>query len=66
MIHCCAEALDKGPHITVYWSDMNDFVRVNEGYAGFFADDPPARVAIQTAALRAAVDVELDARVALS
>jgi 2-iminobutanoate/2-iminopropanoate deaminase len=51
--------------LTVYLTDMNDFARVNEAYAGFFGSDPPARVAIGVAALPNGVDVEIDAVVAL-
>ena len=51
---------------TVYLTDMNDFARVNEVYAGFFdGDDPPARVAVAVAALPKGADVEVDAIVAL-
>jgi 2-iminobutanoate/2-iminopropanoate deaminase len=50
---------------TVYLTDMGDFVRVNEVYADFFGDEPPARVAIQAAALPRGADVEIDAIVAL-
>jgi 2-iminobutanoate/2-iminopropanoate deaminase len=50
---------------TVYLTDMNDFARVNEVYAEFFAEDPPARVAIQAAGLPRGADVEIDAVVAL-
>ena len=50
---------------TVYLTDINDFARVNEVYAEFFPGDPPARVAIQAAALPRGADVEIDAIVAL-
>jgi 2-iminobutanoate/2-iminopropanoate deaminase len=50
---------------TVYLTDMNDFARVNEVYAEFFSDEPPARVAIAAAALPKGADVEIDAIVAL-
>ena len=43
---------------------MGDFARVNEVYGEFFGDEPPARVAIQAAALPGA-DVEIDAIVAV-
>ena len=49
----------------VYLSDMGDFARVNEVYGEFFAGEPPARVAIQAAALPRGADVEIDAIVAL-
>jgi 2-iminobutanoate/2-iminopropanoate deaminase len=50
---------------TVYLTDMGDFARVNDVYADFFPEDPPARVAIQAAALPRGADVEIDAIVAL-
>ena len=50
---------------TVYVTDMRDFGRLNEVYAEFFPEDPPARVAIQAAALPRGADVEIDAIVAL-
>jgi 2-iminobutanoate/2-iminopropanoate deaminase len=50
---------------TVYLTDMADFARVNDVYADFFPKDPPARVAIQAAALPRGADVEIDAIVAL-
>jgi 2-iminobutanoate/2-iminopropanoate deaminase len=50
---------------TVYLADINDFARVNEVYAQFFPGDPPARVALQVAALPRGADVEIDAIVAL-
>ena len=51
---------------TVYLTDMNDFVRVNEVYESFFdGAEPPARVAIGVASLPKGADVEIDAIVAL-
>jgi 2-iminobutanoate/2-iminopropanoate deaminase len=49
---------------TVYLTDMGDFARVNEVYAEFFDDQPPARVAVGVAALPRGADVEIDAIVA--
>ena len=51
--------------VTLYLTDMNDFVRVNEVYERFFGDEPPARVAVGVAALPRGADVEIDAVVAL-
>lgn len=65
----CAAAggsLSNAVRCTVYLGDMNDFARVNEVYAEFFAGgDPPARVAIAAAGLPKGADVEIDAIVAL-
>lgn len=46
---------------TVFLADMNDFVAVNEVYATFFDDEPPARSAIQVARLPRDVRVEIEA-----
>ena len=58
-------SLAQAVRCTVYLVDMNDFTRVNEAYAAFFDDEPPARVAIGVAALPKGADVEIDAVVAL-
>jgi 2-iminobutanoate/2-iminopropanoate deaminase len=50
---------------TVYLTDMGDFVAVNEVYAEYFTDEPPARVAVAVAGLPKGADVEIDAIVAL-
>jgi 2-iminobutanoate/2-iminopropanoate deaminase len=58
-------SLSNAVRCTVYLTDMGDFARVNEVYAEFFGDEPPARVAIAAAALPRGADVEIDAIVAL-
>ena len=50
---------------TVYLIDMAAFADVNEVYARFFDDEPPARVAFGVAALPKGAQVEIDAVVAL-
>jgi 2-iminobutanoate/2-iminopropanoate deaminase len=58
-------SLSNAVRCTVYLGDINDFARVNEVYAEFFDDDPPARVAFAAAGLPKGADVEIDAIVAL-
>jgi 2-iminobutanoate/2-iminopropanoate deaminase len=59
-------SLSNAVRCTVYLTDMADFARVNEAYAGFFGEaDPPARVAVAVAGLPKGADVEIDAVVAL-
>ena len=58
-------SLSQAVRCTVYLADMGDFARVNEVYAEFFEEDPPARVAIAAAGLPKGADVEIDAIVAL-
>ena len=52
--------------LTVYMTDLSAFAAVGEVYAGFFTDDPPARVAIGVAALPRGAQVEIDAIVSLA
>jgi len=52
--------------LTVYLTDIAaDWAEVNEAYAEFFEDQPPARVAIGVAALPKGARIEIDAVVAL-
>jgi 2-iminobutanoate/2-iminopropanoate deaminase len=51
--------------VTIYVTDMGAFKSINEAYAEFFRDDPPARVTIGVAALPLGADVEMDAVLAL-
>ncbi len=46
---------------TVYLQDIGEFARMNEVYAEFFPEDPPARSAIQVAALPLGARVEIEA-----
>ncbi len=64
----CAAAgtrLDRAVRCTVYLVDMGAFAEVNEVYAEFFGDEPPARVAFAAAALPKGALVEIDAVVAV-
>ncbi len=46
---------------TVYLRDLNEFARMNEVYARYFADQPPARATVEVARLPRDVQVEIDA-----
>ena len=59
-------SLSQAVRCTVYLTDMGDFARVNEVYAGFFdGSEPPARVTVAVTGLPKGADVEIDAIVAL-
>jgi len=58
-------SLAQAVRMTVYVIDMASFAEVNEVYATFFGEDPPARVTIGVASLPAGAMVEIDAVVAL-
>jgi 2-iminobutanoate/2-iminopropanoate deaminase len=64
----CAAAgttLERAVRMTVYLADLGQWGAVNEAYATFFPQDPPARVAYGVAALPMGAQVEIDAVVAL-
>jgi 2-iminobutanoate/2-iminopropanoate deaminase len=64
----CAAAgarLGDAVRIGVYVTDMATFGDVNEAYAAFFDDAPPARTTIGVAALPLGAHIEMDAVVAL-
>ena len=44
---------------SIFITDMKEFPKLNEVYAGYFKDDPPARETIQVGALPKFVDVEI-------
>jgi 2-iminobutanoate/2-iminopropanoate deaminase len=45
---------------TVFLADMNDFAAMNEVYARFFVNHPPARSTVEVARLPKNVRVEID------
>ena len=47
--------------VSVFLSDIDDFEAMNETYAGYFDDQPPARSALEVAALPKGVGVEIEA-----
>ena len=64
----CAAAgttLQRAVRLTIYMTDLAAFGEVNEVYASFFVDDPPARVTVGVAQLPKGAQVEIDAVVAL-
>jgi len=46
---------------TVFLKDMNDFAAMNEAYAAFFPNNPPARSAVEVARLPKDAMVEIEA-----
>ncbi len=46
---------------TVFLADIDDFDEMNETYATYFEDEPPARSAVQAGALPKGVAVEIEA-----
>jgi len=46
---------------TVFLADIDDFEAMNETYAGYFGEEPPARSAVEAGALPKGVAVEVEA-----
>ena len=61
VLQAARTSLDKVVKVTVFLQDMGDFKAMNEVYAEFFVKEPPARSAIQAAALPLGVGVEIEA-----
>jgi 2-iminobutanoate/2-iminopropanoate deaminase len=51
--------------VGVFLTDMGAFAEVNDVYAEFFPEDPPARAAIGVAALPRGAQVEMEAVIAV-
>lgn len=47
--------------VTVFLADIEDFEEMNETYADYFDESPPARSAVQAGALPKGVGVEIEA-----
>ncbi|MDX1430498.1 MAG: RidA family protein [Rhodothermales bacterium] len=46
-------------HCTVYLTDINDYAVVNDVYARYFSEEPPARETVQVAALPRGAHIEI-------
>jgi 2-iminobutanoate/2-iminopropanoate deaminase len=60
VLEACGSSLEKVVKTTVYLKDMGDFVVMNEMYAGYFPENPPARATVEAARLPRDVRVEID------
>lgn len=61
VLEAAGAGMDTVVKTTVFLKHMGDFALVNEVYAEFFSTDPPARSAIQAAALPLGALVEVEA-----
>ncbi len=57
--------LNKAVKVNISLTDLADFAAVNEVMASFFQEPYPARACVQVAALPKAVDIEVEAILAL-
>ena len=61
LLEASGSSMSKVLKTTVYLKDMDHFAQMNEVYARFFTESPPARAAIQAARLPKDVLIEVDA-----
>ena len=61
VLAACGSSLDRVLKTTVYLADMSDFPAMNDVYARYFVDHPPARATVQAARLPRDARVEIDA-----
>ena len=60
ILKAAGSSLEKVVKCNVYLTDMADFSAMNEVYATYFSDPPPARTTIQAAALPGGIAVEIE------
>lgn len=61
ILHASGSGLERVVKTTVYLTDLGAFAEVNEVYARYFPQAPPARATVQVAALPRGVEIEIDA-----
>ncbi len=61
ILEAAGSGMDHVVKTTIFLFDMGDFLRVNEVYASFFGENPPARSTIQVAKLPLGALVEIEA-----
>ena len=60
VVEAAGSSLQRVVKTTVFLSDMNDFVAMNEVYSRYFATHPPARSTVEVSRLPRTVRVEID------
>src|SRR5215212_3808720 len=61
VLEAAGSSLDRVVKTTVFLADMNEFTAMNEVYAKFFTEVPPARATVQAARLPRDARVEIEA-----
>ena len=61
VLEACGSGLDQVVKTTVFIQDMREFTKMNEVYAHYFSQNPPARSTVQAARLPRDVRIEIDA-----
>ena len=61
VLEAAGSGMDKVVKTTVFLADINEFAAMNEVYATFFGEVPPARSAFQAANLPKGAKIEIEA-----
>ncbi|MBI9043939.1 MAG: RidA family protein [Anaerolineaceae bacterium] len=61
ILEAAGTSMQKVVKTTVFLQDMGEFSKMNGVYAEFFTENPPARSAVEVAALPLGVSVEIEA-----
>ena len=61
IVEAAGSSMDKVVKTTVFLTDISDFAAMNEVYASFFGDNPPARTTVQVSKLPMGIVVEIEA-----
>jgi 2-iminobutanoate/2-iminopropanoate deaminase len=60
IVEAAGSSLNRAVKTTVYLKDMNDFAAMNEVYARYFPENPPARSTVEAGRLPRDVRVEIE------
>lgn len=60
VVEAAGSSMEKVVKTTVFMKDMGDFAKMNDVYAEFFVQDPPARSAVEVSRLPKDVLVEFE------
>jgi 2-iminobutanoate/2-iminopropanoate deaminase len=60
IVEAAGSSLDRAVRLGVFLKDMNDFAAMNEVYARYFPNNPPARTTVEVARLPRDFRVEID------
>ena len=60
VLEVCGTSFSRVVKTTVFLKDMGEFAKMNEVYARYFPDNPPARSTVEAARLPRDVKVEID------
>ena len=65
VLEAAGSGLERAVKMTVFMTDLGNFAAMNGVYAEFFPTDPPARSAVQVAALPLGAQIEIEAVAAI-